>query len=181
MAGPAGPWGRHQLDERWARRLVALAGVGPGDLVLDVGAGTGAITAQLLSVGATVVAIDLHPGRLARLRDRFDGLPVTVVRADAADLRLPRRPFSVVATPPFAVTTALLRRLTSPRSRLRRASLVLPAWAVARWSNGRGAGRATARSPFEFTRGGRIPAAALRPAPPADPAILLVDRGRARA
>jgi 23S rRNA (adenine-N6)-dimethyltransferase len=178
VAGHAGPWGWHQLDESWARRLVALAGVRPGDLVLDVGAGTGAITEQLVHAGASVVAIELHPDRLTILRDRFDGLPVTVVRADAADLRLPGRPFRVVANPPFAATTALLRRLTSSRSRLRRASLVLPAWAVARWSSGRGAGRAAARQTFVFSRAARIPARAFRPPPPADPAILVVDRVR---
>ena len=44
-------------------------------------------------------------------RRAYRGSAVTVVRTDAADLLLPTRPFRVVANPPFAVTTALLRRL----------------------------------------------------------------------
>jgi 23S rRNA (adenine-N6)-dimethyltransferase len=175
-------WGWHQLDSRWVSRLVAAADVGPGDLVLDVGAGTGAVTAQLLRRGASVVAIELHPRRLHELRKRFAGLPVTVVRADAADLRLPRRPFKVVANPPFASTTALLRRLTGPSSRLDRAALVLPAYAEARWAAGRGAGTAGSAGSagtFTFVRGPRVPANALRPAPPKDPAILLIRRSGA--
>jgi 23S rRNA (adenine-N6)-dimethyltransferase len=169
-------WGWHQLDNRWVSRLIAAADVGPGDLVLDVGAGTGAITAQLLRRGASVVAIELHPRRLHTLRERFAGLAVTVVRADATDLRLPRRPFKVVANPPFATTTALLRRLTAPSSRLEQASLILPAWAAARWAAGRGTCGATSRATFAFARGPRVPAGAFHPAPPADPAILLVHR-----
>ena len=180
MPGPAGRWGWHQLDSRWAARLVALAGVVPGDLVLDVGAGTGVITAELLRAGATVVAIELHARRIAVLRGRFAGEPVTVVRADAEDLRLPRRPFKVVANPPFGVTTALLRRLTRPESRLERASLVLPTWAAKRWSAGRGAGGPSSLRSFAYALGPRLPAHALRPAPPADPAVLLITRAHSR-
>ena len=55
-------WGFHELSDNWARRLVAGAGVAPGDLVLDVGAGTGPLTGALLDAGATVIAVELHPG-----------------------------------------------------------------------------------------------------------------------
>jgi hypothetical protein len=72
---------------------------------------------HLVSSGARVVAVELHPTRANVLRTRFRHQPVVVAEADAADLRLPRRPFSVVANPPFAVTTALLRRLLGRGSR----------------------------------------------------------------
>lgn len=176
MRGPAGPWGWHRLDPRWAERLVALAGVGAGDLVLDVGAGDGVITRALLDTGARVVAVELHPVRAAQLRRRFAGRPVTVVRADATDLRLPRRPFVVVANPPFAATTSLLRRLTSRGSRLERAAIVVPSWAVARWAGGRGAGGAAVYDRFELTRGPRVPSHAFAPPPPGDAGVLVVAR-----
>jgi 23S rRNA (adenine-N6)-dimethyltransferase len=176
VAGDAGRWGWHQLDSRWARRLVAATDVHPGDLVVDVGAGGGAITAELVRAGASVIAVELHPRRVAQLRERFAAESVTVVRADAADLRLPGRRFKVVANPPFGVTTALLRRLTARSSRLERASLVLPAWAVARWAGGRGAGSAASKRLFTCTLGPRIPATAFRPAPPRDPSVLLITR-----
>ena len=169
-------WGWHQLDRRWAARLVALADVSPGELVLDVGAGRGAITAELLRAGAHVVAVELHEQRVAFLRERFDGQRVTVVRADASDLRLPRRPFKVVANPPFGATTALLRRLTAPSSRLEQASLVLPAWAATRWAAGRGAGGPRSRQAFVCALGPRVPTWAFRPPPPHEPRILLVHR-----
>lgn len=176
MAAEVGRWGWHRLDGRWVDRLIDLASVEDGDLVVDVGAGDGAITAGLLDRGAFVVAVELHPGRVAGLRTRFAGRHVVVVRADAADLRLPRRRFKVVANPPFGITTALLRRLTLPTSNLDRASVVVPAWAAARWAGGRGAGGITSKRLFRFTRGARVPASAFAPPPPADAAILLIRR-----
>lgn len=167
-------WGFHRLSGDWARRLVARAALARGDLVVDVGAGAGVITAELVAAGARVLAVERHPGRARELRARFDGSPVTVVQADAADLRLPRRPFHVVANPPFAVTTALLRRLLHPGSRLVRAELVVPVPVAARWAAGRGARRPPADH-FVVRRGLHVPRHAFRPPPPAPVATLVLE------
>ena len=66
MAAAPPRWGWHQLADGWARWLVERADVEPHDLVLDVGAGTGAITRHLVDAGARVVAVELHPARAAR-------------------------------------------------------------------------------------------------------------------
>src|SRR5262245_18815437 len=51
--------GAHFLQDRGvAAELVRRAGVRPGDLVLDLGAGSGAITAPLAAAGARVLAIE---------------------------------------------------------------------------------------------------------------------------
>ncbi len=178
---PAGVdrWGWHQLDRRWARRLVEQARISPGDLVVDVGAGTGVITGELLAAGARVVAVELHPGRAAALRSRYDGRPVTVVQADASALRFPGRPFKVVANPPFAITTSLLRHLTDRRSHLERAAIVLPHWASIRWASGRGAGSTVSKQRFSITAGPRLPARAFDPAPPVAVSTVLVTRADA--
>lgn len=173
MAGEPRRWGWHQLDSRWATTLVAEAGVTSGDLVVDVGAGTGAITEPLVAAGARVVAVELHPGRAAALRRRLPPSHVTVVVADVADLRLPRRPFRVVANPPFAVTTAVLRRLTAPGSRLVRADLVIPRHVAERWADGRAPGAARWRAVFDARVGRRVPARAFSP-PATGPVVVLV-------
>ena len=136
-------WGWHPLVDEWASRIVAEAGVRPGDLVLDIGAGQGALTTRLVEQGARVIAVELHPARVQRLRERFAGMPVTVAHADAVSLRLPRRPFRVVASPPYAVSSPLLRLLLAPSSQLAAADVVLQRAVVRRYAELRapGAGR----------------------------------------
>lgn len=118
-------WGWHPLSDQWAVRVVAAAGIRAGQLVLDIGAGTGALTAPLVGSGARVIAVEPHQRRAQYLHDRFTGTVVTVVAADALTLPLPHRSFRVVANPPFSMSTALLRLLLSPHSRLVAADLVL--------------------------------------------------------
>jgi 23S rRNA (adenine-N6)-dimethyltransferase len=174
-------WGWHRLDDVWARRIVAAAAIRPGDLVLDVGAGAGAITAPLVAAGARVVAVELHPGRAAGLRARFDGPGVVVVRADAAALRLPRRPFRVVANPPFAVASALVRRLMAPGSRLVQADLVLPSPVARRWAAGHGPGANRWAATFALDVTTRLPRNAFHPAAPCSVVLLRIVRRESRA
>lgn len=169
-------WGWHRLTEPWADAIVADAAIRPGDLVLDIGAGTGALTASLTRAGARVVAVELHPARAAELRRRFGGARVKVVRTDAADLRLPRRPFRVVANPPFAATSQLLQRLIAPGSRLVAADVVLQHAAARRWANGHAPGAQRWRGDFDVRIGRRIPRAAFTPAPRVDATMLVIRR-----
>jgi 23S rRNA (adenine-N6)-dimethyltransferase len=169
-------WGWHRLSPRWADRIVADAQVSPGDLVVDIGAGTGALTASLVAAGARVIAVELHPQRIDALRTRFVGDPVTVVRADAAHLRLPRRPFRVVANPPFAASTAILRRLLAPGSRLVAADVVLPHWVGRRWALGNAPGAGRWSRSHVIGLGSRIPRAAFTPHAAADCTTLVIRR-----
>jgi SAM-dependent methyltransferase len=68
-----------------------FAGVVPGQRVLDVGAGTGALTAELLRRGATPVAADPSPPFVATLRRRFP--TVEVQESPAEDLPWPDESF----------------------------------------------------------------------------------------
>lgn len=152
------------------------AGIKPGELVLDVGAGLGALTAPLVRAGAQVVAVELHPGRADRLQKRFADAPVTVVRADAAELRLPSRPFRVVSSPPYGISTALLKRLLAPGSRLVSADLVLQRAVVNRWSTGDAPGAARWIRHYDLSIGLRLPRKAFTPPPQVDSAVLLIRR-----
>lgn len=88
------------------------AGIPTGTLVLDLGAGAGALTRALADAGARVRAIELDPAALGELERRFGDDPrVEVVAGDATSSPLPGEAFSVVANLPFAAGTAILRRL----------------------------------------------------------------------
>lgn len=142
-----------------------------------MGAGAGAVTAPLVAAGATVVAVELHPGRHAALRESFAGEPaVRVVRADAGDLRLPRRPFRVVANPPFMVLSGLLRRLLAPGSRLVAADLVVPSNVARRWAEGRAPGAGRWLRDYELAVARRVPRQAFAPPAPMDCSVLVIRR-----
>jgi 23S rRNA (adenine-N6)-dimethyltransferase len=169
-------WGWHPLTDEWAARVVADAAIRPGELVLDIGAGYGALTAPLVERGARVIAVELHPARARQLRRRFAGLPVTVVQADAVSLRLPRQPFRVVASPPYAITSPLLRLLLAPSSRLTAADLVLQRAVVRRYAGGRAAGPGRRARQWQMRAGQPLPRRAFRPPPAVDSAVLVVRR-----
>jgi 23S rRNA (adenine-N6)-dimethyltransferase len=169
-----GSWGWHRLADDWAARIVAGAGIRPGQLVLDIGAGQGALTGPLIQAGARVVAVELHPGRAEALRRRFGNVNgtasgITVVQADAAALRLPRQPFRVVASPPYGITADLLGLLLAPGSRLVAADLVLQRGAVRKYAARRIRG-------YHVTQGVALPRRAFRPPPMVDSAVLVIRR-----
>ncbi|QGG96180.1 rRNA adenine N-6-methyltransferase family protein [Actinomarinicola tropica] len=175
-AGRRPRWGWHRLADDAARKVVARTPVRPGDLVVDLGAGCGALTRHLVAAGAEVIAVELHPERLAELRRRFAGHPVTVVRADVRDLRLPRRPFRVVANPPFEATDAILRRLLGRGSALVSADLVLPRHAVERWAGPSAPGAGRWRREWHAGSGGALPRRWFRPAAPMPIEVLRIRR-----
>lgn len=71
-------------DPNTARRIARLAGVGPGDRVVEVGAGLGSLTLALAETGAAVTAIEADRYLLPVLREVVSGAgDVRVVEADA--------------------------------------------------------------------------------------------------
>ncbi len=81
-------------QEAWAREVLERSGIGPGDVVLDAGCGSGRITRLLLERGARVLAVDADPAMVAVARR---ALPpgVDVRRQDLLDLTVPE-PVDVV-------------------------------------------------------------------------------------
>jgi 23S rRNA (adenine-N6)-dimethyltransferase len=174
--------GQNFLRPQAAERFVIEAGVAPGELVVDIGAGSGALCQALLSRGAQVVAIELDPVWAARLRAlaRHEGRGrISVLETDVLTCRWPKRPFRVVACLPFGATTAILHRLLDNLSTpLVRADLIVQ-WEVAR--------KRVAAPPstllstlwapwWEFYLGPRFPASDFRPVPTVDGGTLVIAR-----
>ena len=166
------------VDPRAIDALVDGSGVGDGDLVLDIGAGNGLISAALARRGARVQAIERDPALAGRLRAKFATWPlVSVVEADVLAMPWPAEPFRVVANIPFGITTKILRRLLDPGGLARADMIVQAEVARKRGTRGRGTLLNACWEPwFEFGTGARIPAAAFRPRPRVDAAVLIVTR-----
>src|SRR5687767_3818595 len=78
----------------------------PGSLIVDLGAGAGALTAAAARTGCRVRAVELDPDWVAALRARAGAWrDVEVVRADVLTVPLPAEPFHVVSAVPYAIGT----------------------------------------------------------------------------
>ena len=174
--------GQHFLAGGWlAAELVEQAGVGAGDLVGEIGAGTGVLTEALARRAGRVVAVECDPRLAERTRKRLAAYPnVRVVTGDALALPTPRAPFRVVANLPFGVTAAMLRRLLGdPRTRLERADLIVQEQAARRYAAVRPGSPELIGwgTRYELSTGRRLGRGCFRP-PPRVEAKLLVARRR---
>jgi 23S rRNA (adenine-N6)-dimethyltransferase len=174
--------GQNFLRPELADELIADAAFEAGELVVEIGAGLGACTFALARRGVEVIALERDPQWAARLRDevrRQGTAGVRVVCCDARRYRMPRRPFRVMGSLPFAATTALLRHLFDDASGpLQRADVIVQ-WEVARKRAAQPPTTmlSTAWAPWwSFTLGPRIAAGSFRPVPAVDAAVLQVVR-----
>lgn len=111
------------LDDSLADRLVRLAGVDPGDRVLEVGTGLGVLSRALARRGARVETVEIDAG-LVRVLAGESLLPegARLHHADALALdwsTLAEPPDRVVANLPYSVATPFLRGLLDRRGSLR--------------------------------------------------------------
>jgi demethylmenaquinone methyltransferase/2-methoxy-6-polyprenyl-1,4-benzoquinol methylase len=113
-------------DPRWRRELVSHIEAGPGDRVLDVATGTGAVARELIArKGCTVVGLDQSTEMLAEARRRL-GPDVELVEATADVVPFPDASFDALSF------TYLLRYVPDPAATMRElARVVKPGGTIA--------------------------------------------------
>ena len=112
------------IDGNIVRKILAAANVEPGDLVLEIGPGPGALTEQLILAGARIIAVEMDTG-FARLLPRLDQegrlevfcndimkFPVL----DTVKERLePGKKAKLIANLPYHLTTPILAEFVAMR------------------------------------------------------------------
>jgi len=173
-------------DDNQLRRIVAAAGLKPGDRVLEIGPGLGPLTERLLKEAGQVTAVEVDERLVAILRERFAGNPrLELIHADAlAWLRTSPRPWSetkLVANLPYSVGSPILVELAltpAPPERL----VVTLQWEViqrllaAAGSEHYGILSLLVAAQFEAGDWFRIPSSCFHPAPEVDSACLVLRR-----
>ncbi|MEP6909973.1 MAG: rRNA adenine dimethyltransferase family protein [Actinomycetota bacterium] len=173
--------GQHFLrSSRLASDFVREAGVARGDLVVDIGAGTGVLTRALAATGARVTALEADPALAGQLRRAFSSTDtVRLVEVDVLRWAWPRESFSVVANLPFANSGAILRHLLEdPRSALQRAELIVQ-WdfAVKHTAVWPATLRSTYwRAWYDVSITGRLARTAFSPPPSVDAGVIRIAR-----
>ncbi len=98
-----------------ARAIAREAGAAPGQRFLEIGAGLGSLTVALAGAGAEVLAVESDPSLIPGLEEVVEGLPVSVVRADAMDVDwtelLGDGAWRLASNLPFNVAVPVLLRL----------------------------------------------------------------------
>jgi 16S rRNA (adenine1518-N6/adenine1519-N6)-dimethyltransferase len=180
--------GQHWLvDGRVLGRIARAAGITAEDTVIEIGAGTGLLTALLAQRSARLIAVEVDPELAAALRERFrERDNVRVLEADVLSLApeelLARGggglPYVVAGNLPYYIGSAIVRHFLSARAQPRRLLVTLQA-EVAR-NMAAAAGEMTFLSAevqyyaepqllFE------VPPAAFRPPPKVRSAVLRLD------
>ncbi len=112
------------VDANTVRRIARLAHVGPGDQVLEIGAGLGSLSLALAETGASIQALEIDRHLIAPLREVVEPVGVTVHQADALtadyDEILGSRPTVVVANLPYNVATPVVLHLLETRPEVAR-------------------------------------------------------------
>ncbi|MDO8611561.1 MAG: 16S rRNA (adenine(1518)-N(6)/adenine(1519)-N(6))-dimethyltransferase RsmA [Dehalococcoidia bacterium] len=129
--------GQHWLvDRRVLGRIARAADITPEDTVIEVGAGTGLLTALLAQRSARLIAVEVDPELAAALRERFrDREHVHVLEANvlsvAPEELLARGggglPYVVVGNLPYFIGSAIVRHFLAARAQPRRLLVTLQA------------------------------------------------------
>jgi 16S rRNA (adenine1518-N6/adenine1519-N6)-dimethyltransferase len=183
---PSKDLGQHFLvDPNLVRKIVIAAEVGPGDRVLEIGAGAGTLTRGLAAAGAKVLAYEVDVRLRPVLEEALAGIPGVEVRyADAALIDpagLAGEQWVVVANLPYHIGTPLLLRLLREAPDVSRFVVMLQREAVERLAAAPGSRVYGLPSVVAQLHGTvkvafRVPPTVFLPPPPVESAVAVIRR-----
>ncbi len=95
------------------KELIGHTNIKSNDVVYDIGAGSGAISAVLAGKVKRVEAIEFEPRMAGKLRENMERYPnVFVTETDFLDLKLPSKPYKIFANIPFHLSSPIVRKIT---------------------------------------------------------------------
>ncbi|MBF8263728.1 MAG: rsmA [Parachlamydiales bacterium] len=118
------------IDANIVRKIVKASAIKPGDCVLEIGPGPGALTEALLEAGAHVIAVE-KDRRLANALPRLQiDKRLQVIEGDFLEIELNTLlkdlpPVKVVANLPYNITSPILERLCDHYARFSSAFLMV--------------------------------------------------------
>lgn len=172
-------------DPNTVRRIARLAGVGPGDRVVEIGAGLGSLTLALAETGAAVTAVEVDEGLVGVLRPLVEPVGVKVVVGDALrldwDELLGPGPWVLVANLPYNVATPLVAELLDRVPAIARMLVMVQREVGQRLAAGPGDpayGAVSLKVAYWATASvvGTVPASVFVPSPSVESALVRIDR-----
>lgn len=96
--------------------LLNISSINEGDLVIEIGPGTGIITKDLIDRAGKVIAIERNESLYNKLNTKFTNTSkekFQLVNDDFLQYKLPKIPYKVFANIPFNITSDIIKKLTS--------------------------------------------------------------------
>ncbi len=188
-AAPTKKWGQNfVVDAGTVRRIVRIAGVKPGDHVVEIGPGLGSLTLALLEAGARVTAIEIDPKLAEALpatvaaRAPDDAGRLTVIHADAMTVtELESEPTLLVANLPYNVSVPVILRFLEFFSSLHTVLVMVQSEVADRLAAPPGSrtyGIPSAKAAWycDVRRAGNVGRSVFWPVPRVDSALVLMER-----
>lgn len=174
------------VDGNTVRRIARLAGVGPGDHVVEIGAGVGSLTLALAETGADVVAVEIDRHLLPVLAEVVEPEGVRLIAGDArtvdwATALAGASPWTLVANLPYNIATPLVIELLERVPAIERMLVMVQLEVGARLAAGVGDDEYGAVSVkvgwwAEARVAGRVPPTVFVPQPRVDSALVSIVR-----
>ncbi len=172
--------GQHFLTDRhYLERVVAAIDPRPGEPMVEIGPGPGALTARLAATVRPLHVVEIDRELAAGLRARFGPQEVVVHEGDALEFDFASLPegLRVVGNLPYNVSTPLLFRVASFAHRVRDCVFMLQREVVERMVAEPGApayGRLSVMLQYRFAMASafRVPPGAFTPPPKVDSAVV---------
>ena len=178
-------------DPNTVRRIARLAAVGPGDHVVEIGAGLGSLTLALAETGASVTAVELDRYLLPVLRSVVEPAGVRVVEGDAlaldwASVLADGSAWVLVANLPYNVATPLVLDLLDDVPQIARMLVMVQREVAERLAAGVGDpayGAVSVKVAYwaEASVVARVPASVFVPRPKVESALVSIVRRSAPA
>jgi 16S rRNA (adenine1518-N6/adenine1519-N6)-dimethyltransferase len=170
-------------DPLVVEQIVGRAQLTPGDIVLEIGPGRGALTGALAERATTLYALDIERSFVEALQQRFADRPhVHLLQADARryDYEQLPHPLVVVANLPYSTGTHILRHLLTYRQRLSRMIVMVQKEVAERFAAATGSKSYSGLSVFfqyytAIERCFDVPPQAFSPNPAVDSTVLHVE------
>jgi 16S rRNA (adenine1518-N6/adenine1519-N6)-dimethyltransferase len=179
------------VDPNTVRRIARISGVGPGESVIEIGAGLGSLTLALVETGAKITALEIDSGLVPILRSVVEPSGVRVVHGDAltidwSELLAPDRgevteDWALVANLPYNVATPLIANVLDYVPAVKRLVVMVQREVGERLVAGAGDeayGAVSVKIAYHATASllGRVPASVFMPRPKVESVIVRIDR-----
>ncbi|MCR4279200.1 MAG: 16S rRNA (adenine(1518)-N(6)/adenine(1519)-N(6))-dimethyltransferase RsmA [Candidatus Zambryskibacteria bacterium] len=183
--------GQHFLKSEKALNTIIDAGeIIPGETVLEIGPGTGALTEKLLATSCQLLAVEKDDGLHEVLKNKFEkeiaSGKLTLIHDDILNFdesKLKAKSYKLVANIPYNITGAILEKFLSAEHQPERVVLLVQKEVAERIVGNRGSKASTKESILSISVKAygtpkyveTVKAGSFAPAPNVDSAILAID------